>query len=406
MAKFFSTGMVDGRWWLLNPDGDVFLSMGVNHVSYQADHAPALGYSPYNRAVAKKYGDEETWAKASVDRLRSWNFNTVGAWSSSSTFDKDMAYTVIINIGGAAMRDAWLSGSFPDVFSEEFQRIADRVAERHCKPRAEDKWLLGYFTDNELRWAADWRSNKTLFDDFLAMPKDASGKRKLVSFLTQKYDSDIAKFNGAWGTTFKGFDDLFQTSELEVGEDSLAIPSDKSDFLRLIARQYFKVTAQAIRKHDPNHLILGCRFAGYAPDEVLEGMGEFVDVVSYNIYSPLPPTDRLERIHRLTGKPVMITEYSFKAMDSGLPNTKGAGEPVETQQDRAEGYERFVTAALSLPYMVGLHWFEHADEPAEGRFDGENSNYGVVNIADEAYAILTDRMSAVNAKAIEIASQR
>lgn len=402
MGKFFSTGMVDGKWWLLDPDGEVFLSLGVNHVSYQADHAPALGYSPYNRAVVKKYRDEEAWAKASVDRLRSWNFNTIGAWSSPSTFDKGMAYTMIINIGGAASRDAWLRGSFPDVFSEEFQRIADSVAEQHCKPRAEDKWLLGYFTDNELRWAADWRSKKSLFYDFLAMPKSSPGKQKLVGFLAQKYDSDIAKFNRAWGTTFKSFDDLFRISELEVGEDSSAV---SSDFLRLIAHQYFKATAQAIRKYDPNHLILGCRFAGYAPDEVLEGMGEFVDVVSYNTYNPLPPTDRLERIHRLTGKPIMITEYSFKAMDSGLPNTKGAGEPVGTQQDRAEGYERFVTAALSLPYMVGLHWFEYADEPVEGRFDGENSNYGVVNINDEVYKVLTDKMTSVNAKAIEIASQ-
>jgi agarase len=206
-----------------------------------------------------------------------------------------------------------------------------------------------------------------------------------------------------WGTALRNFDDLFQLSELEAEEDSSAISSDKSAFLRLIARQYFKVTARAIRKYDPNHLILGCRFAGYAPDEVLKEVGEFVDVVSYNTYDLLPPTDKLERIHHLTGKPIMITEFSFKAMDSGLPNTKGAGKPVETQQDRADSYEGYVTAALSLPYMVGLHWFEHADEPAEGRFDGENSNYGVVDIDDEVYTVLTDRMTAINAKAIEIA---
>ena len=61
-------------------------------------------------------------------------------------------------------------------------------------------------------------------------------------------------------------------------------------------------------------------------------------------------------------------------------------------------------ATLSLPYMVGVHWFEYGDEPAEGRFDGENSNYGVVNIRDEVYEILTDRMTAVNARAMETAS--
>jgi len=46
--------------------------------------------------------------------------------------------------------------------------------------------------------------------------------------------------------------------------------------------------------------------------------------------------------------------------------------------------------------VVGYHWFEHADEPAEGRFDGENSNYGLVNIRDEPWSILVARAVAVN----------
>jgi len=404
MSRFFSTGMMDGRWWILTPDGDKFLTLGVNHVTYKGDHAPTLGYSPYNRAVTEKYGNEEAWAKASVDRLRSWNFNTIGAWSSSSTFNKGMAYTLIINISSAAIRDAWLKGSFPDVFSEKFRDIAESVAESHCSQRAGDELLMGYFTDNELRWAADWRSKKALFDDFLAMSEDAPGKKRLVDFLVEKYGSRIADFNAVWRTNFQSFDHLFQVTDIQIAEETPGIVSDKTDFLRLVARQYFSVTSEAIKKYDSNHLILGCRFAGYAPDVVLEEMGKFVDVVSYNIYSPLPPVDRLERIHRLTGKPVMIGEFSFKAMDSGLPNTKGAAEPVATQQDRADGYEGFVTATLSLPYMVGVHWFEYGDEPAEGRFDGENSNYGVVNIKDEAYTTLTDKMTTVNAKAVKVAS--
>jgi len=35
--------------------------------------------------------------------------------------------------------------------------------------------------------------------------------------------------------------------------------------------------------------------------------------------------------------------------------------------------------------LVGYYWFVHCDEPKEGRFNGENSNYGVVNIHDEVY---------------------
>jgi agarase len=47
---------------------------------------------------------------------------------------------------------------------------------------------------------------------------------------------------------------------------------------------------------------------------------------------------------------------------------------------------------------VGYHWFEHCDEPKEGRFDGENCNYGVVNIHDEVYVDLTRAMTEINAQ--------
>ena len=46
-----------------------------------------------------------------------------------------------------------------------------------------------------------------------------------------------------------------------------------------------------------------------------------------------------------------------------------------------------------------MHWFEHADQPAEGRFDGENSNYGTVSIDDRVYGELTSAMADVNAAA-------
>jgi hypothetical protein len=69
---------------------------------------------------------------------------------------------------------------------------------------------------------------------------------------------------------------------------------------------------------------------------------------------------------------------------------------VETQKDRADGFERYVKGLAALPYCVGFHWFEWCDEPKEGRFDGENSNYGLVRIDDQPWEELTERMRAVN----------
>lgn len=505
---FFRTEKIDSVWWLIDPDGNALISKGVNHISFSADHAPSLGYSPYGRVTSEKYGDAHTWAKASVQRLKGWNFNTIGAWSSGETFDKGMPYTLILNIGSSA-GGSWLKGSFPDVFSEKFQSIAEDLAKKSCTPRTNDRFLLGYFIDNELRWGPDWRSSNTLFDDFLAMPEDAAGKKELVNTLKDLY-GDIETLNSAWRTDLRSFDDLFAVSKLSdlgeeiasalklakgaalptlpkeivkvylqqiygdiekvnetfdtdaksydelltpkflsliteeitelnfpkefmitglkmvygnIGEANTAFKTDaksfdelvdrlfvpqhlslvameikkvQSKFLEIVAEQYFKVCRSAIRKFDQNHLILGCRYAGYAPAEVVEGMKDQVDVVSYNNYDRLPPKDRLEKLYEIVGKPIMITEFSFKAMDSGLPNTKGAGKPVESQKDRADNFAKYVETLLTMPFAVGYHWFEYADEPAEGRFDGENSNYGLVNIKDNPWQILIEKMTEVN----------
>jgi len=98
----------------------------------------------------------------------------------------------------------------------------------------------------------------------------------------------------------------------------------------------------------------------------------------------------------------LIGEFSFRGDDSGLPNTVGAAPRLPTQAERAEHFQRYVVAGLRFPSLVGYHWFEHADQPAEGRFDGENSNYGIVSINDDDYSELMRAMKIMNAEADEI----
>jgi hypothetical protein len=224
-----------------------------------------------------------------------------------------------------------------------------------------------------LRWGKDWRSGDSLLESYLKMAESSAGFRRA---------SELVKKHGHTATNLND--------------------QDKSDFLGLVAEEYARVTSEAIRRADPNHLVLGCRFAGYPGDSAVRAVGRYFDVISYHSYAPNAPLERLEQVARLTGKPVMITEFSFKAMDSGLPNTKGAAKPVATQQDRADGFTHYVEALARLSSCVGFHWFEYRDEPKEGRFDGENSNYGVVHIDFTPWEVLTARMKEVNARIEEL----
>jgi Beta-galactosidase len=388
---FFRVTERDGVWWLVTPTGHAFVSKGVNHVNFRADDAPALGYSPYLRAVQKKYGSQDAWAKAVVERLRGWGFNTLGSWSSPSTFDRNMPYTLNLNLATHAGAN-WQRGAVGDFFSADFEQRMEAACRELCGPRAKDPWLVGYFTDNELRWGADWRGKESLLQEYLRFPENAAGRKAGLEFLRGRY-GDIATLNRAWGTNLTRWEEL-NGREKTRGE---AARQDQADWQEAVARRYFATCKDAIRRADPNHLILGCRFAGLAPDPVLRGVRDSVDVVSFNNYGQTAPAETLRSIHRLTGRPIMLTEFSFKAKDSGLPNTRGAARPVATQQDRADGYARYVEGLIDLPFMVGFHWFEHADEPKEGRFDGENSNYGLVTIEDSPWEVLVRRMTEVNA---------
>lgn len=387
----FYTAEIEGVWWIVDPGGNAFFSKGVNHITFTADFSPQLGYSPYGRATLDKYKIESAWADATAERLRNWGFNTIGSWSSPVIMNRKIPFTINLNIGQEGGAN-WQHGIFPDVFSEGFTRAAKRVARLKCRPQKDNLYLLGYFTDNELRWGADWRSKNELLIDFLKMKKEAAGRQAAVNFLLERHKT-IEELNESWNVNVDSFDALAGLKEIPA---SSARTKDEQDFQFRVAQQYFRVCYNAIRNEDPNHMILGVRFAGKAPEPVLLSLKDYVDIVSFNTYNARPPKETLGEIHAITGRPLMITEFSFKAMDSGLPNSKGAGKPLTTQQERADSYATFVTDLARMPYVVGYHWFEYADQPKEGRFDGENSNYGLVNLKDEPWKTLTDEMSKMN----------
>lgn len=389
---FFFPQEISGRWWLIDPLGNVFLSKGINHITFKGDVAPKLGYSPYGRAAEKRYQTAEKWAEATVNRMREWGFNTVGAWSSPEMFSQGIPYTVNLGLAASAGAD-WVKGSFPDVFSSNFEELVVARARTSCSQRSCDPCLIGYFTDNELRWGADWRSRETLLEGFLSLPADAPGKGALVDFLLERYRT-AEKVSEAWQVSARDKAALLELRQ--VFQKTVAFQVDAKDFLRLVAERYFSVCNRAIRLADPNHLNLGCRFAGYAPEEVLEGCAAHVDAISFNSYGVVPPSEVIMRIHRITGRPIILTEFSFKAMDSGLPNTRGAGKPVASQADRADGFQRYIEALADMPVVVGYHWFQYTDQPASGRFDGENSNYGVVDSEDDPWRVLVKKMTEVN----------
>jgi hypothetical protein len=363
---FFHTEQINDRWWFVTPEGNAFFAKGVESIDLKEDN--------YNHSA-----DHDKAAEALAVRLKSWNFNSTG---SQKTKLPGIPYVLNLGLASSSIKDLWLLGIVPDYFSSEFHEGVERRAAEVCPGLANDPWLIGYFTDNEIRWVPDIRSKESVLEAFLNKEPGSPGYKRAMDFLRER------------GRTPENF----------TYDDVLA-------FLEVAASEYGKTIYDAIRHYDKNHLILGSRFNSLAPVQLTKGLTPYYDVFSFNNYEHRAPLYKLNEIYHVSGKPTLVTEFSFKAMDSGLYNNIGAGEAVATQEDRAQLFTDYVQDLARLPSCLGFYWFRYRDQPKEGAgskspggWGGENSNYGLVKIDGTPWTVLTNQMKEVNSTIETIAA--
>jgi hypothetical protein len=303
-----------------------------------------------------------------------------------------MPYAIVARLAETSGAN-WETGKVADVFAPEFEASVRKRAKTVCAPHANDPLLVGYFTDNELRWGRDWRAKSSLLEEFMNRAPSSAGRKAAVAVLRAKYGT-VEAFNAAWKTQLRSLDDLSRIIALPM--KSAAASESERAFQREFARTYFRIAHDAIRAADPHHMILGCRFSGYAPADAAAVLGQFADVASLNTYAHSAPLKRLQQLSESTRLPVLVSEFSFTAADAKLPNKNSGAPPLKTQRDRALHYEAFARTLAAAPYVIGFHWFQWADQPVSGRPDGSSANFGIVNIKDEPWPALAESMERTN----------
>jgi hypothetical protein len=392
---YFNVFWKDGKAWFLSPSHKPFLSMGVNAIADESYRAVNPNY--YDPVKNQFKGDKQAWVKSVFNRMGKWHFNTIGSWSDKDLLTGKIPFTYMLYIARGNPWEMVLNS----VFSEDFEKRVKENARKAEKFRG-DSNLIGYFLDNELPWWGEfgWKTDnqKTLLELYAAGGVEDANKEALKNFLIDRYSSNIDAFNQVWGTHLDSFQDFYKS--IVLIPKTKRQQADANAWAGVVAERYFSVTTKALKEVDPHHLILGVRFAGEAPWEVVDACAKYCDVISVNQYQKSGNIDKdlLDNIYFKTHKPILLTEYSFRAVknQSDDPNTKGADVTVPTQLDRAEYFDRFARQLLDLPYIVGLHWFQWADQSPHGRFDGEDSNYGLVDIHDREYALLTGKHAQLN----------
>ena len=374
---FFRTEKIGNRWWVIDPFGFKNINVGITSLR--------PGNSELNqKEFANKFGNNEKWIANTAENLRSYGFYGSGSWGDdeviqeyNKTAKMPLSYTPNLNFmsGYGKKRGGTyqLPGNtgYPNqcifVFDAEFETYCDERAQELTK-YANDKNLFGYFSDNEMPLGLD----------------------NLEGYLTLEDKSD------------QGY--LFASKWLEQKGITIDKISDKdrAEFAGIVADKYYSIVSKAIKKYDPNHLYLGSRIHGGAKkiDSIIAAAGKYCDILSVNYYGYWTPDAVLfDMWDRAAKKPFMITEFYTKGMDSGLPNTTGAGFTVKTQTDRGFAYQNFCLSLLANKSCVGWHYFRYQDnDPSSKKADPSNadSNKGLVDNSFQYYKPLVKLMKELN----------
>ncbi|BAM03652.1 glycoside hydrolase 5 family protein [Phycisphaera mikurensis] len=372
---FFTTGRHGGRWWLFDPEGLPFLSVGLNSVRGQNPgerDGGTLGAAAY----AERFGGEpERWRDQTQPMLHEHGFNTTGSWSDDAlnrAGPAPLAYCPNANFmttygererGGLAQGSGHklYPGSCIFAFDPAFPAFCRRHARQRLAATRDDPWLLGHFTDNELPFPKDSLRR------FLALAEGDPGRAEAARWVAEHGDGEAS------GERWRGH----------------------------VMDVYLGTVVEAIRAVDPNHLILGPRLYGSEKRcrPLVEAVGRHADVLSTNHYYDWTPGRRIEELSRWADRPVIVTEWYAKGEDSGMSNGSGAGWTVPTQADRGAFYQHYALSLLETRGCVGWHWFKYRDnDPTNLNTDPSNrdSNKGIVTSVFEPYPPLLEHMKELN----------
>jgi len=402
----FRTEKLAGKWWLVDPEGRLFWSHGVNCVGFDSGVTEVSGREKYfkdlpvhsgvNQAFYTMQHGKETfnyysfnlfhlygteWRSKSTEtvfrRMRSWGLNTIGNWSDPdiylSAVQKKIPYTVNVDYPGKALdgRDF----KFPDVFDTGFKAAVTAAAQKAALKTGKDPFCLGYFVDNELKLLR-------LTAACMKQKPDGAAKNVFVNYLKTSFGT-ITALNAGWGTQYASWNTILTDTVLPKKAGSTMIAFDK-----VMIDRYYAICRMAMKEAAPNKLYLGSRFnlyrIYYPQDTSLNAAfriaAKYCDVVSINYYR-YGSEDLV--LPAGADKPIIIGEFHFGAPDRGLAHS--GLRNAYSQLQRAKLYEGYVEESLRNPQIVGTHWFQYGDQPYTGRFDGENYQIGFVDIADHPY---------------------
>lgn len=423
---YFRTEHDGKRWWLVSPEGNAFLSWGINHL-----HAD-LWRQDFNRDHWQtKLGidDIKEWSQFSpalrkwfLDTCQQYGFNTVGVHNSLNVVNQPkpaMAYMQPITfVDIPHWKTEIPDDRFVDVFDVSFAQHCDRLAKQHTRPK--DPFLLGYsMTDCPLLTEEDCRERPDVIGGArrgsrIGWPKrlrnldeNAAGKQVYVELMRKLYREQISQFNQTYETKFKSFADLQRSAnwrpqtDLANGNET----RDNIEFLKKVVDKYYRTTRDAIRRYDPHHLFFGDKLNGNTDsiDTVLPITSQYTDVVLYQMYARYSVQEPgLNRWSRAANKPIINGDASFTMITPDMPRPYG---PVaDNLNQRVQWTVEFFLRAFERSDFVGWHYCGLIDATQRIPRKQARQHSGLLTEMGEPYPELLKSIQGCSERLYDVAS--
>ena len=341
---FFYSQKIGDRWWIIDPLGYPCYIRSVANIRVSYLNSPT-----HKSAALEKCGTSEKWGLSVTRQIKDdWGFNATTELTNDTCNVVDgMIYQNGINFVstygdhiGTNISDGgstdFAGNNTMNVFDPAFVEWCDTKAQA-LEAEKDETWMLGRTIGNEL-------------------PMDSE---MLYNYLRLSPADSIYHYSYACAWTW-----LVNITGKEYPTEEDVTPEMLDLFAGFVYDRYYSIATSAVRKYDPNHMILGTRML---PDVVsmtwvLRFAGLHLDCLTINWYREWDvPVEDLKHVSENSGLPLMVSEFYTKAMDSGLDNTCGAGWVVKIQQDRGDFYQCYTLRLLECKNFVGWQWFQYID---------------------------------------------
>lgn len=356
---FYYVKKIDGRWWLIDPDG----------------------YANINRAVCSV---PSTNIQQNYDMMTRLGFNSSGNFlDSESQTDKvyngqnlrQFGYVrrVPFYAGYCKMRHKYYPNT-PDVARNNgdyifaldplFPHYCDSIAKARIAPSKNERNLVGWFTDNEIN-----------FQDV-----------QLQYFVRDLAESDPCRKLALEWASQHGL------TEEDCKNATAALTAElKKEFVGYVGEAYYKAVYEAIKKYDPNHLVMGSRLHGRprANMYLVKASHKYTDITSVNFYDNYQPNDQIAKESWTLDHPCIVGEYYIKDINAQKTTQSGAGWYVNSQTERGYWYQHVMLQFLQNRCYVGMQYFRYGDDP-------DGSNKGLTNVNNVEYKEFTQWVKQLN----------